>query len=102
MIGLDAWNPEGFRVIANQEGKPVKIRYGPATVMPFYLISSIVYFVAGKACNIAHRTSKLIMSCSNKSVPMIKTWLSQVTSLHEYASAWKSELLAEMCNETGC
>ena len=47
MIGLDAWNPEGFRVIANQEGKPVKIRYGPATVMPFYLISSIVYFVAG-------------------------------------------------------
>lgn len=61
MIGLDAWNLRRFRAIANQEGKPVRIRYGPATVMPFYLISSIVYFVAGKACNIAHRTSKLIM-----------------------------------------
>lgn len=33
MIGLNARNPERFRAIANQEGKPVKIRYGPATVM---------------------------------------------------------------------
>ena len=65
MIGLNARNPEGFRAIANQEGKPVKIRYGPATVMPFlsYIehLSSIEYFVARKAYNIAHCTSKLRM-----------------------------------------
>ena len=61
MIGLNARNPERFRAIANQEGKPVKIRYGPATVMQFYLRSSIAYFVAGKAYNIAHHILKWIM-----------------------------------------
>ena len=57
MIGLDAWNLRRFRTIANQEGKPVKIRYGPATVMPF--LSYIEHCTICSLKGIQYRTSHI-------------------------------------------
>lgn len=57
MIGLNARNPERFRAIANQEGKPVKIRYGPATVIPF--LSCIEHCAFCSLKGIQYRTSHI-------------------------------------------